>query len=88
MRAYRGAIVILFGFILVTALSLVYVKHRSRTLVTEMEQLTRANELLDEEWGRLLLEQSVSLSHGKVEQIATERLKMEKPNSQQIVVIK
>jgi len=88
MKTYTITIAVLFILIVLTALSLVYIKHKNRTLFTDLQSLYKVQIYLDEEWGRLLLEQSTVLSHGKVERIARKKLGMRQPNNNQIVVIR
>ena len=88
MNTYRLSMVVLVVFLLITSIALVYVKHKSRTLFTELETLKSQQHRLDESWGRLMLEQSVLLSHGMVEKVARRKLRMQIPESKQVIVIK
>lgn len=87
MKATTVTVTVLFVFIVMTSLALVFVKHKSRTLFTELQGLSKAEIFLNEEWGRLLLEQSTVLSHGKVERVARNKLGMRLPEHSQVVVI-
>lgn len=86
MKAYSITVSVLFLFILMSAFSLVYIKHKSRTLYTQLQSLKKEQYSLDDQWGRLLLEQSAALSHGKVEKVARNKLGMKQPKK--IVVIR
>lgn len=88
-RAWRtGLTVILALVVLASALAVVYAKYQSRTLFAELQDLKRAQDQMDVEWGQLQLEQSTWAAHGRVESIARKRLGMVLPEPQQVVVIK
>jgi len=83
----RLSLVILVAFLMITSMALIYVKHKSRTLFSELQVLQTQQHKLDESWGRLMLEQSVLLSHGMVEKVARQKLHMQRPASTQLIVI-
>lgn len=66
--------------VMVSAISAIYAKHRSRTLFVELQQLTAERDRLEMDWGRLQIEESTQASHARVEQIARERLAMRTPD--------
>ena len=78
----------LFAVVLVTAIGLVYSKHKTRVLFVELEQLNKEVVSLDTEWGRLQLEQSAWSDHGRIERIARERLDMRIPEAEQVAFIR
>lgn len=80
--------VVLLVALVSTALAYVHARHQSRKLFNELEQLTRAHEEQQIEWGRLQLEQATWAEDSRVEQIARERLGLEFPKSESVVVIK
>jgi cell division protein FtsL len=67
--------------VLSTAVSVVYARHESRKLFVELQQLEKERDELNVEWGRLQLEQGAWSAHGRVEQIAREKLSMRIPSS-------
>jgi len=69
------------------ALGVVSSQHEARKLRSafEHEQIRARN--LEEEWGRLQIEQSTLIAHRRVESIARERLGMVSPSAGQIVVL-
>lgn len=73
--------------ILVTALSVVGLRHQSRQSFAELQALRAEHDQLNIEWGRLLLEQGAWSQHQRVEKIARSRLAMQLPDSSQVVVI-
>ena len=79
---------ILFVVVLATAIAVVYSKHKTRKLFVELQQLNKEVVSLNTEWGRLQLEQSAWSDHGRIEQIARERLGMVIPESKQVAFIR
>lgn len=73
--------------VLVSALLVVYTTHHSRQLLGELERLTREQNRLDADWGRLLLERSTQGSLDKVEKVARDTLGMREPKIDEIRVI-
>jgi cell division protein FtsL len=79
---------ILFVVVMATAIGLVYSKHKTRKLFVELQQLNKEVVSLNTEWGRLQLEQSAWSDHGRIEQMARERLGMMIPEADQVAFIK
>jgi cell division protein FtsL len=74
--------------VVISALAVVYSSYKSRQLFAQLQQEHRRSIQLEEEWGRLLLEQSTWASHSRIEQVASSKLGMKVPNSSDIKVIK
>ena len=74
--------------VLTTAVGLVYSKHLTRKLFVELQQLKHEVVSLETEWGQLQLEQSAWSDHGRIEQIARERLGMVIPEAEKMSFIK
>jgi cell division protein FtsL len=81
------AVAVLWVGVLASAAGAVYVKHRSRELFMEVEQLNRGRDSLEIEWGQLQLEQSAWSTHAFVERVATQRLRMGTPRADDIQVM-
>jgi cell division protein FtsL len=83
---------LLLGLLVVLTLgsgvAVVYTKHENRKLFMELQKLYKARDRLDDEWGRLLLEQSTLARQGRVERLARERLGMVIPGSTEVVIVK
>lgn len=75
----------LAAVVLGSALLVVETKHENRTLVHELEQLRQEKARLDTEWAQLQLEEATLATHGRVEQIARDKLGMTEPRDTQIV---
>jgi cell division protein FtsL len=78
---------LLVVLLVLSALGVIYSSYKSRQLFSESQQLNRESIALEEEWGRLLLEQSTWASHSRVEQVAKEKLHMVVPESSAIIVV-
>jgi len=71
-----------------TAIAASYAKHQSRKLFIELQALEAARDAMNVEWGQLQLEQSTHTTHGKVENAARQRLGMQIPGPQQVVILR
>ena len=74
--------------VIVSAVSVIYAKHLNRNEFIQLQQLEKQRDLLNEEWGRLLLEESTWGSPSRVEQQARSRLDMIVPKADMTVVTK
>jgi cell division protein FtsL len=66
----------------------VLVRYQTRDLFIELQGLRRQQDDLDREWGQLLLEQGTSGAHGRVEDLARNRLEMTVPRPEDIVRVR
>ncbi|MFO7551541.1 MAG: cell division protein FtsL [Haliea sp.] len=69
----------LLALILGSALAVIQSSHECRKLYTVLQQLEADQWHLQEDYGRLLLEQSTWASHYRVERVATRELNMQAP---------
>ena len=74
--------------VMVSALAVIYSSYKSRQLFSELQRMNRETVRLEEEWGRLLLEQSTWASHSRIEGLAKDKLNMRVPAPAAIVVVK
>ena len=79
---------LLLVMVLVSAIALVQSSHRSRKLFSELQDLRREAMQLDEEWGRLLLEQSTWASPDRVQSLAEDKLKMQAPDMREVNMVR
>lgn len=70
---------------LISAVGVVQAKHESRALMNELQQLRVEQDRLDSEWSQLQLEESAWANHGRIEQIARERLGMREPENYSVI---
>jgi cell division protein FtsL len=71
-----------------TALGVVYARHQSRQLATELGQLESDRDNAMAEWSRLQLEQATLADAGQIESAARGKLNMRDPENPRILVIR
>ena len=81
-------IVLAAGLAFASAVELVVYRHESRKLFVELQDLRKTKQNLNREWGQLLLEQATWGTHIRVEKVASEKLEMIAPRTQQIVELR
>jgi cell division protein FtsL len=74
--------------VLASAVGVVYAKHESRQLFIELQTLQEVRDKLNVRWGRLQLEQSTWATHGRIEDVAREKLAMKIPAAAAVVIVK
>jgi cell division protein FtsL len=79
-------LLVLLTCVLMSAIAVIVVKHHSRLAFVELQQAEKHRDHLNEEWGRLLLEESTWASPARVEQEASSRLNMLVPTNDMTVV--
>jgi cell division protein FtsL len=80
-------LIVLLGFALVaSALGVVYSRHESRRLFTELHRLQAERDRMDDEWGQLQIEQSTLATHTRIEALAREKLGMAIPAPRSVVI--
>jgi len=72
--------VVLLTLVLVSAFATIYSTHACRALYTQLQVLESSQWYLQEDYGRLLLEQSTWASHYRVEKVARSDLGMGAPD--------
>ena len=71
--------------VLGSALLVVQTKHENRTLVHQLDQLRAEKAQLETEWAQLQLEEATLAHHGRVEQLARDKLGMTEPRESAII---
>lgn len=84
LAALNAALLVL---ILASAFAAIYSTHACRALYTELQVLESSQWYLQEDYGRLLLEQSTWASHYRVEKVARGDLGMTAPDLAQFKVV-
>jgi len=91
MSVSRGvlavAVSLLWCAVLGSAAGAIYAKYRARELFMQLTQLRAARESLDDDWGRLQLEQSAWSAYALVERVASDRLHMSAPDPHTIEIV-
>jgi len=70
---------LLVSSLFVSALETIVARHQARKLFVEIQSLEKVRDELNEEWSRLLLEQSTWATDVRIETIARSRLDMKTP---------
>ncbi|HSN71514.1 MAG TPA: cell division protein FtsL [Steroidobacteraceae bacterium] len=83
----RVALPLLAGCVLISGLAVVWSKHEARSRFIELQELNERRDRLDIEWGQLKLEQSAWATHGRVEQMARDDLKMIIPKPAEVRIV-
>lgn len=77
----------LVAALLASAMGVVFSTHESRKLFVALQGLQQTRDDLNAEWGRLQLEQSTWATHGRIEQIANNKLEMVNPSAGTVVIV-
>jgi cell division protein FtsL len=78
-------VALLLAFVLGSALTVIYVKHESRVLFSELRNVQKKQDQEIIVWGRLQLQNSTLATHSNVESRARKTLKMKLPRTVQLV---
>lgn len=78
---------LLFIAVLVSAIGVSYSAHWNRQLLNSLYAELSVRDKAQAEWGRLILEQSTWTAHSRIEQLATDQLKMRIPNAADIRMV-
>lgn len=73
--------------LIASALGVVTSQHTVRNLFMALEKEKETEKKLEVEWGRLQLEQSTLIMHGRIESIAIEHLNMMVPDASSIQIV-
>jgi cell division protein FtsL len=79
--------IILFSAVFVSAIKVVLAQHESRKFFVEIQEQEKLQDNLNEEWGKLQLEQSTWATDDRVEMLARTKLEMTEPEQQSFVLI-
>ncbi len=74
--------------VLGSALGVVYVKYENRKLFVELQALQARKDQMDIEWSQLQLEQSTWATHGRIEEVARDRLGMVIAPADTVVIVR
>lgn len=79
---------VLIGMVMVSAIAIVDLRQRSRSLFIELDRLAKERDNLDVDFGRLELEQATWAENNRIEQIARGRLGMISSGAAETVVVR
>jgi len=74
--------------VVLSCIAVIQSSHKSRKLFGELQDLRRDAMSLEEEWGRLLLEQSTWASPDRVQDVAIQKLKMQAPKMREVKMVR
>ena len=86
-NGWRVLVAVLWLGVLGSSLGVIYAKHEARSRFNELQQLTQQRDDLDIEWGQLQLEQSTWATHGRVERVARDDLRMDIPQASDLRIV-
>ncbi|WP_296264627.1 MULTISPECIES: cell division protein FtsL [unclassified Pseudomonas] len=78
---------LLFIGVLVSAIAVSYSAHWNRQLLNTLYGELNDRDKAQAEWGRLILEQSTWTAHSRIENLASEQLKMRVPAADEVRMI-
>lgn len=78
---------LLVAIVLVSAIQVVLARHEARLLFIEIQALERQRDDLNEEWGRLQLEQSTWTMANRIESLARTELDMQSPPPERFMLV-
>ena len=81
------AFAVLAASVIMSAISVVYVKHESRKHFVTLQGLERSRDNLQVEWTRFQLEYSTYASHDRIEDVAATALGLYVPRPQSVVLV-
>ena len=76
---------LLLTIVLGSALTVIYVKHQSRVLFSDLRNIQKLQDQQVIQWGRLQLQNSTLATHSNVESRARKNLKMRLPENVHLV---
>lgn len=83
----RFLTLLLTAAVFVSAVQVVLAQHQARRLFAELTSLQETRDRLNEEWGRLQLEQSTWATADRIERLARTKLHMTSPDVNSIVLL-
>jgi cell division protein FtsL len=82
-----GSTALVLALLLASAFAIIHSTHACRALHTRLQDLEASHWQLQEDYGRLLLEQSTWGSHHRVEKVARSDLGMRAPDPTLLMVV-
>ena len=87
MKASARKTALLLLAVVVSALSVVYVRHEARRGFIELQTLETERDRIVTDWGRLQLEYATWASGGRVEALAKDELGLREVEPKQVIVV-
>lgn len=84
----KNVLLILLGAaVFLSAVEVVIARHETRKLFVEIQALEKDRDNLNEEWGRLQLEQSTWATDARIESVSKTELHMIEPETRAVMLI-
>jgi cell division protein FtsL len=84
----KNVLLILLGAaVFLSAVEVVIARHETRKLFVEIQALEKDRDNLNEEWGRLQLEQSTWATDARIESVSKTELHMIEPKTRAVMLI-
>ena len=84
----KNVLLILLGTaVFFSAVKVVIARHDTRKLFVEIQRLEKDRDNLNEEWGRLQLEQSTWATDARIESVSKTELHMIEPETRSVMLI-
>ncbi len=80
-------LLVLAATVVTSAISVIYVKHESRTQFVTLQQLERERDELQVNWNRLQIEYSAWATHERIERVASASLALHAPPTRAVVLV-
>lgn len=80
--------VLMLPLVVLSAITVVYVKHASRQKFSDLQQAVRTQDALEVEWSRMQLEQNTWSTSGRIGNLARQKLNLQAPRADQIFYIR
>ena len=80
-------VVFLWLAVLASAITVIYVSYDTRIQFNVLESLRKEENQLQVVWGQYLLEESTWATYGRIEALAEEKLSMQVPTPEQIIMV-
>ncbi len=86
--AFTKLQLLLLAAVLGSALTVIYAAHLTRQLFSDSQKLSERQLILDEDWGRLLIERSTWADHDRVNKLARMQLSMYAPELKDVELVR
>ncbi len=80
-------LILLGSAVFFSAIKVVIARHDTRKLFVEIQKLEKDRDSLNEEWGRLQLEQSTWATDARIESVSKTELHMIEPKTRSVTLI-
>lgn len=87
MSLFNMSFVAMVFLVVLSALAVVQARHNSRSVFTSLQVEKSQRDNWEVQYGQLQLEKGAWATHGRIERLARDKLKMKIPSQQSVVLI-